>query len=67
MWAQRPLAAAARRGSDTVWHTVAGFCEAEADEVAGAQFLSDFRELSRESGSVILFSRRRRKLSEREP
>ena len=33
--------------TDTVWYKVAGFCEAEADEVAGAQFLSDLRELSR--------------------
>ena len=43
--------------TDTVWYAVAGFREAETDEVAGLQFLSDLRELSPESGSFILFSR----------
>lgn len=50
--------------TDTVWYAVAGF--READDVAGVQFLSDLRELSPESGSFILFSRRRRKLGERQ-
>lgn len=53
--------------TDTVWYAVAGFREAETDEVAGLQFLSDLRELSPESGSFILFSRRRRRLGERVP
>jgi hypothetical protein len=52
--------------TDTVWYAVTGFREADTDEAAGLQFLSDLRELSPESGSFILFSRRRRKLGERE-
>src|SRR5690606_25959048 len=51
--------------TDIVWYAVAGLREAEADEVAGLQFLSGLRELSPESGSFILFSRRRRRLGER--
>jgi len=53
--------------TDKAWYPVTGLHEAETDEVAGLQFLSDLRELSPESGSFILFSRRRRRLGERVP
>tara|TARA_R110000868_G_scaffold43803_8_gene146995 strand:- start:10240 stop:11406 length:1167 start_codon:yes stop_codon:yes gene_type:complete len=53
-------------GTDLVWSRVEGLREQESGEVGQQMMLADLREISPESGSFVLFSRRRRKLGTRE-
>jgi hypothetical protein len=51
--------------TDTEWSPVTGFHEAIGVETSAHMLLSDLREVSPESGSFVLFSRRRRRLGSR--
>ena len=52
--------------TNDTWTSVKGFREPETAHGAQHSMLSDLREVSPESGSFVLFSRRRRKLGRRE-
>jgi hypothetical protein len=49
----------------TSWRPVIGFRDAGEAENGAGLFLSDLREVSPESGSFVLYSRRRRRLGSR--